>query len=217
MIISMKKLFRFHMLLLLIPLICDAQEDSTNKAQLQQLCVRNKCFKQILSSNTSESKEDDVFLINFVQRNDTIFTYIGFTRRAFLPELCCCYGELYTENPLTGCLYYNKRNCYIFGKAYGLFLKKTNKMEQLPDNLLWMAHLSDIKSREDTLLPKLTLTIDGKEVRYIDGMYYCDGVEYSLHIDPFLMVYAYHGGKFVALEWSDRYPCSAIEYFDKKR
>lgn len=214
MTMSVKKFFRIYMLLLLFPLICDSQEDSQNKAQLQQLRIRNKCFKQMLSSDISESKEDDVFLINFVQRNDTVFTYIGFVRRAFLADLCCSFGNLYTDNPLTGYLYYNKRNCYVFGESYGLFLKKTNKLVQLPDDISWLAHLSNIKSREDSLLPKLTLTIDGKEARYIDGMYYCDGVEYSLHIDPFLMVYAYHGGKFVALKWSDRYPYSVIEYLE---
>jgi hypothetical protein len=205
------------MLLLLLPLICDAQNDSQNKARLQQLRVKNKRFKQILSSNISESKDDDIFLINFVQRNDTVFTYIGFVRKAFLADLCCGFGDLYTENPLTGYLYYNKRNCYIFGESYGLFLKKTNKTTQLPGDLSWMAHLSNIKSREDTLLPKLTLTIDGKEARYIDGMFYCDGVEYSLHIDPFLMVYAYYRGKFIPLDTFDRYPYSVIEYLEKER
>ena len=212
----MKKLLRVHVLLLLTPLICDAQVDSQNKAQLQQLRVKNKRFKQILSSNISDSKEDYIFLINFVQRNDTIFTYIGHAPKTFLPELCCNYGGIYTEDPITGYLCYNKRNCYIFGKSYGLFLKKTNKTTQLPDNLSWMAHLSDIKSREDTLLPQLTLTIDNKEVRYIDGMYYCDGHEYFLHIDPFLMVYAYHDGNFVVLNWSDKYPYSVMEDFFQK-
>lgn len=211
MIVSMKKLYKFYLLFLLIPLICDAQVDSQNKVKLQQLRVKNKCFKQILSSNISDSKEDYIFLINFVQRNDTTFTYIGYAPKTFLPELCCNYGGIYTDNPLTGHLYYNKRDCYIFGESYGLFLKKTNKTEQLPDDLSWMAHLSVIKSREDTLLPHLTLTIDGKEARYIDGMYYCDGLEYFLHIDPFLAVYAYHGGNFIALKWSDRYPYSVME------
>lgn len=212
----MKNLYRFHLLLLLIPLICDAQEVSQNKAQLQQLRIKNKCFEQILSSNISESKEDYVFLINFVQRNDTIFTYIGYAPKIFLPELCCDFGGIYTDTPLTGYLFYNKRNCYIFGRSYGLFLKKTNKTVQLPENLSWMAHLSDIKSRKDSLLPKLTLTIDGKEARNIDGMFYCDGVEYTLHIDLFFMVYAHHKGKFVALDWSDRYPYSVMEDFFQK-
>ena len=205
---------KIGIILLFSPLMCDAQERMQQETQLQQLRIRNKSFKQILSSNISKSEENHIFLISFVQRNDTIFTYIGYAQKIFLPELCCNYGGIYTDNPISSYLYYNKRDCYIFGESYGPFLKKTNKKTQLPGNLSWMAHLSDIKSREDTLLPQLTLTIDGKEARYSDGLYYCDGKGYFLHIDPFLMVYAYHGGKFVPLKWSDRYPYSVIEYLE---
>lgn len=208
-----EKVFVF---LLFLPLMCDAQEGLQNQAQLQRLRVKNKYFKQILSTNILKTEEDYVFLINFVQRNDTIFTYIGYVQRGFLPELCVSFGGLFTENPVTGYLHYNKSDCYLVGESYNFFYKKKKKTIQLPNDLLWLAHLSDIKSREDTLLPQLTLTIDGKETYYIDGIYYSDGIGYTLHIDPFLMVYAYHNGKFTSLKWSDNYPYSIMEYLENK-
>ena len=206
-----------NILLLLSPLMCDAQEGAQYKTQLKHLRIKNNCFKKMLLSNILQTKEDHVFLINFVPRNDTIFTYVGFAPKTFLPELCCSFGNLYIDNPLTGYFSCNKKNCYVFGESYRLFLKKTKKMIQVPNNISWLAHLSEIKSREDTLLPQLSLLIDGKNLRNIDGVYACDKAEYTLHIDPFLMVYAFHRRKFIPLGILDRYPYSVIEYIENKQ
>lgn len=208
--------YKLSIVLFLSSVMCHAQE-GTKTMQLQRLQIKNKYFKQIMLSNISQSKEDCVFLINFVQRNDTIFTYVGFTSPAFLPELCTSFGNLYIDHSLTGYFSCNKRNCYVFGKSYGSFLRKTNMTTPLPGNLSWIANLSETKSLEDTLLPQKSWTIYGVEARCIDGIYYANGVGYSFYIDSSLEVYAYHKGIFAPLSTFDKYPYSVIEYIENKQ